>query len=78
MNKTIFTRMFAHTGNILVIAGLVLVAVELQQNREMMRAQIRNELGQEVINVMGLAAGNKERKSLCAPTRERRLRRPNG
>jgi len=60
MNKTLFTRMFAHAGNILVIAGLVLVVLELHQNREMMRAQIRNELGQEIIDVMGLAAGNKE------------------
>ena len=60
MNKAIFTRMFAQTGNILVITGLVLVAIELQQNREMMRAQIRNELGQEIIDVMSLAAGNKE------------------
>ena len=38
----------------------MLVVLELQQNRDMMRAQIRNELGQEIIDVMGLAAGNKE------------------
>lgn len=56
----IFTRVFAHTGNILVILGLALVVIELKQNREMMRAQIRNELGQEIIDVMSLAAGNKE------------------
>jgi hypothetical protein len=58
--QKLFMRVFAHTGNILVIIGLALVVVELQQNREMMRAQIRNELGQEIIDILSLAAGSTE------------------
>jgi hypothetical protein len=59
VNK-VLTRVFAQTGNILVIIGLALVVVELQQNRAMMRAQIRNELGQKVIDIMSLAGGDRE------------------
>ena len=41
-----------------IIAGLVLLAVELQQNQQMMRAQTRNEIALGVIDLMTLPASN--------------------
>ena len=41
-----------------VIAGLLLLAFELKQNREMTRAQTRNEIALGVIDLMALSASN--------------------
>jgi hypothetical protein len=58
--KAFYGKLLSHSGNILVFLGLLLVIVELQQNQAMMRAQIRNELSQEIIDLMSITAGNKE------------------
>lgn len=41
-----------------VIAGLLLLAFELNQNREMTRAQTRNEIALGVIDLMALSVSN--------------------
>jgi hypothetical protein len=53
-------RLLPHGSNVLVVIGLVLVVIELKQNQAMMRAQIRNELSQEIIDLMSMATSNKE------------------
>jgi hypothetical protein len=41
-----------------VILGLILLAIELQQNQEMMRAQTRNEIALGIIDLLTLPASN--------------------
>lgn len=47
-------------ANLGVIAGIVFLALELIQNREMMRAQTRNDLAQGAIGVITLTATNRD------------------
>jgi hypothetical protein len=47
-----------------VIAGLLLLAFELQQNRDMMRAQTRNEIALGIIDLLSLTAGNAQLASV--------------
>ena len=47
-------------GNVGVIAGILLLVYELNQNRDLMRAQTRNELQQGLTDVLSLSAGNIE------------------
>jgi hypothetical protein len=47
-----------------VIAGLVLLAFELQQNREMMRAQTRNDIALGVMDLMYVVASNPQLNSV--------------
>ena len=47
-------------GNVGVIIGILLLAYEVNQNRQLMRAQTRNELQQGVTDVLSLSAGNIE------------------
>ncbi|HUE87450.1 MAG TPA: hypothetical protein VMO26_15350 [Vicinamibacterales bacterium] len=49
--------LLAHLG---VLAGLLLLIIELGQNRQMTRAQTRNELAMGVINLMTVAAGDSQ------------------
>ncbi len=51
-------RWMSLAASVGVIAGLILLAFELQQNREMMRAQMRNEIALAVIDQMTLPASN--------------------
>jgi hypothetical protein len=60
MHKVFFNKLLSQGGNFLVVLGLLLVVLELHQNQAMMRAQIRNELSQGVVDVLSLTAGNKE------------------
>jgi len=39
-------------ANVGVIAGIIFLAMELQQNNEMMRAQTRGELGRDLMNLL--------------------------
>lgn len=43
-------------ANVGVIVGIVFLVFELQQNREMMRAQTRNELSQGIVELMTLVS----------------------
>jgi len=47
-------------ANVGVIAGIIFLALELNQNREMMRAQIRNELARGSIDVVSLSATSRD------------------
>jgi hypothetical protein len=47
-----------------VILGLILLAIELQQNQEMMRAQTRNEIALGVIDLMMVPASNPQLASV--------------
>jgi hypothetical protein len=47
-----------------VIAGILLLAYELNQNRDMMRSQTRNELSQGVIELLTFAANDAEFQNL--------------
>jgi len=43
-------------ANIGVVIGIILLIIELDQNRDMMRAEIRNELSRGAVDVMSLLA----------------------
>ena len=47
-------------ANTAVLIGIALLIFELGQNREMMRAQIRNEISRGAFDVMSLTAANRE------------------
>ena len=51
-------------ANVGVIAGIVFLLFELQQNREMMRAQTRNELSMGIVDFLTVVADNGELASL--------------
>lgn len=51
-------------ANVGVIVGIAFLAFELQQNRDMMRAQTRNEVSQGIVNLMMLVAENGELANL--------------
>ena len=47
-------------ANLGVIAGIVFLAIELDQNRDLMRAEIRHELSQGAIDYLAREAGDGE------------------
>jgi hypothetical protein len=47
-------------ANLGVIAGILLLVFELSQNRDMMRAQIRNELARSLPDFLSLVIDNRE------------------
>ncbi len=47
-------------ANVGVLIGIVLLIIELDQNRDMMRAQIRNELARGVQDLLGIALANQD------------------
>jgi len=47
-------------ANIGVVAGLVLLVMELNQNREMMRAQIRHDLSMGIVNLLQTPASDEQ------------------
>ena len=64
MKKIELGQAVAILANIGVIAGIVFLAFELQQNREMIRAQTRNELSQTIVDLMVSVADNDELANL--------------
>jgi len=53
-------------GNAGVIIGILLLVYELNQNRDMMMAQTRNELSQGLIEILLDVSNNEERTSIYA------------
>jgi hypothetical protein len=53
-------RWFTLIANIGVLVGIFLVAIELNQNSEMMRSQARNEISQSTLDLLNYTATNKE------------------
>jgi hypothetical protein len=47
-------------ANVGALIGLLLVVVQLQQNRELMRAQIRHELAMGIVDLLNSPAGNSQ------------------
>ncbi|MHC4241205.1 MAG: hypothetical protein ACYSU4_02305 [Planctomycetota bacterium] len=47
-------------ANIAVLVGIALIVLELNQNREMMRASTRNEISQGELTLLGSMASNRE------------------
>jgi hypothetical protein len=51
---------FTLAANIVTIAGLVVVVVELNQNQKVQRAQARHELSTTIVNVLMESANNQQ------------------
>jgi len=47
-------------ANLAVLAGIILLIVELDQNRDMMRAQIRHELAMGIVDLLQTPANNEQ------------------
>jgi len=47
-------------ANIGVLLGLLLLALELNQNREMMRAQTRHDMAMGIVDLLQVPAGNEQ------------------
>ena len=58
MDKDSLNRWLSLAASLGVLAGIVLLAFELDQNRDMMRAQTRNEISRATLDMLGLWAGN--------------------
>jgi len=54
------TRWLSLGANLGVLAGIILLVVELDQNREMMRAQIRHELSMGIVDLLQTPANNEQ------------------
>ncbi len=51
-------------ANVGVLVGILLLVFELSQNPAMMRAQTRNELSNNIVNILNESAGNTELASI--------------
>ena len=58
MNKERLIQLVALAANCVTILGLLLVIVQLQQNRALMRAQVRHELASTIVDLLNSSAGN--------------------
>lgn len=54
------TRWITIGANLAILVGLVLVLVELSQNRLMMRAQIRHDLSMGIVEMLNVPANNRQ------------------
>ncbi len=64
MNADFVNRWLTLSANIGVVIGLILLIVELDQNRDMMRAQTRNVVAAEAINLLTDIAYNDQYASV--------------
>ena len=64
MDKDRLNRWLSLAANLAVLAGIILLAFELEQNREMMRAQTRNELSVQIVDLLSQVATSDELSSL--------------
>jgi hypothetical protein len=53
-------RLLTLGANVGALVGLLLVAVQLQQTRELMRAQIRHDLAMGIVDLLNTPAGNSQ------------------
>ena len=58
MNKERLIQWIALAANCVTILGLLLVIVQLQQNRTLMRAQVRHELATTIVELLNSSANN--------------------
>lgn len=60
MDSDQLTRWLTLGANFGVLVGLLLLIVELNQNRDMMRAQIRHELAAGIVDILQVPASNEQ------------------
>ena len=64
MDSERLNRWLTLGANLGVLVGIILLIVELDQNREMMKSQTRNELSNNIVILLNEAAGNTELASI--------------
>ena len=64
MDSDRLSRWLTLGANIGVLIGIILLIVELDQNREAVQAQTRADLSQGIVDLMGLVASNDELASI--------------
>lgn len=60
MRKERLIQLIALAANCVTILGLVLVILQLQQNRTLMRAQVRHELASTIVDLLNSTANNSQ------------------
>lgn len=60
MESDRLTRWLTLAANLGVLVGIILLIVELDQNRDMMRAQIRHELAMGIVDLLQVPASNEQ------------------
>jgi len=64
MSKERLIQWIALVANCVTILGLVLVILQLQQNRSLMRAQVRHELASTIVDLLNSTANNSQLASV--------------
>ena len=64
MSKDRLIQSIALAANCVTILGLLLVIVQLRQNRSLMRAQVRHELASTIVDLLNSSANNSQLASL--------------
>jgi hypothetical protein len=64
MDTDRLNRWLSLGANVGVLTGILLLVFELDQNRAMMRAQTRNELSSNIVNILNESAGNNQLASI--------------
>ena len=64
MDSDRLNRWLTLGANLGVLVGIILLIVELEQNREMMRAQTRNEISAEIVDLLSHVATEPQLASL--------------
>jgi hypothetical protein len=60
MSKDRLIQSIALVANCVTILGLLLVILQLRQNRSLMRAQVRHELATTIVDLLNSSAGNSQ------------------
>lgn len=63
-NTERLTRWLTLVANVGALAGLILIVVQLQQNRAMMQAQIRHDLAMGIVELLNTPANNNQLASV--------------
>lgn len=64
MNTDRFNRWLVFGANIATLLGLLLVVIQLQQSRELMRAQVRHDMAAGIVELLNSSAGNSQLASV--------------
>jgi hypothetical protein len=64
VNSDRLARWLTLAANLGVLAGIILLIMELDQSRDMMRAQIRNEMSQGIVDLLQVPAANEQLASV--------------
>jgi len=60
MNSGRFNRWLTLGANVATLLGVLLVILQLQENRALMRAQVRHDLAEGIVDLLDSAAGNSQ------------------